>query len=287
MIRFRLLLAFAAAFLLAGSLGCGGAASSQPDTASGEEGLDVVAFVDDFMAARQQGLPADEFLSAKARAAYAEHAGGLWLHDDALPGGPGGKFADFSTQLSPGGEDAWTVEVRTRVRWMGEAKPSEMVEELTIEGNKIVAAKRTDDLSDDGLPLPVAEKRQAIYGAAVKQDYDALGSLLDPETFNYSFGESGDPISYWRRQEKAEIPLLGDMLPSVLHTRFGRNEDIYVWPSAAAKEASEWTESDVQSMRDADYTDDDIASFEQFGGYTGWRAGIRSDGTWLYFISGD
>jgi hypothetical protein len=287
MIRFRLLPAFAAALLLAASLGCGGAASSQPDTSSGEEGLDVIELVDDFMAARQQGLPADEFLSAEARAAYAEHEGGLWLHDDKLPGGPGGKFEDFSTDVSPGGEDASTAKVRTRVRWIGDAKPSEMVEELTIEGNKIVAAKRTDDLSDDGLPTAVAEKREAIYKAAVQQDYETLATLLDPETFNYSFGDSGDPIGYWRRQEKAEIPLLGDILPGVLHTRFGRNEDIYVWPSAAAKEASEWTEADVQSMRDAGYTDDDIASFEQFGGYTGWRAGIRSDGPWLYFISGD
>ena len=287
MTPFRLWPAVAAAFLLAASLGCGGAASSQPDTGSGEEGLDVIGLVDDFMAARQKGLPADEFLSARARAAYGKHEGGLWLHDDTLPGGPGGKFEDFSTDVSPGGEDAWTAEVRTRVRWIGDAKPSEMVEELTIEGDKVVAAKRTDDLSDDGLPTAVAEKRQAIYKAAVQQDYDVLGSLVDPETFSYSFGESGDPTGYWRRQEEAEVPLLGDILPGVLHTRFGRHEGIYVWPSAAAKEAPEWTEADVRSMRDAGYTDEDIASFKEFGGYTGWRAGIRADGTWLHFISGD
>lgn len=288
MIRFRLLVPFAAALLLAASLGCGSAGSSQPDTGSGEEGLDVIAFVDDFMAARQQGLPADEFLSAEAQAAYAEHEGGLWLHDDTLPGGPGGKFADFSTELSPGGEDGWTAEVRTRVRWMGDAKPSEMVEELTIEGNKIVAAERTDDLSDDGLPTAVAEKREAIYKAAVQQDYKTLGTLLDPATFSYSFGEQGDPIGYWQRQEKAEIPILGDILPTVLHTRFGKNEDIYVWPSAAAKLPSEWTNEDVEAIREAGYTDADIKSFkEQAGGYVGWRVGIRADGTWLYFISGD
>ena len=286
MVLFRLLLAVAVAFLLAAPLGCGDS-DSEPPAGSGEEGLDVVALVDDFMSARQQGLPADEFLSAEARAAYAEHEGGLWLHDDTLPGGPGGKFEDFSTEVSPGGEDAWTAEVRTRMRWIGDVKPSDMVEELTIEGDKIVAAKRTDDLADDGLPLVVAETRERIYRAAVAHDYDALGALVDPETFNYSFGEKGDPIGYWRRQEKSEIPILGDILPGVIHTHFGRTENIYVWPSAAAKLPSDWTEADVQAMHQAGYTDDDIGSFRQFGGYTGWRVGIRSDGTWLYFISGD
>jgi hypothetical protein len=287
MVRFRFLVAVAVALLLAVPLGCGNSAS-EPPAASGEEGLDVVALVDDFMAARQQGLPADEFLAGEARAAYTKHEGGLWLYDDTLPGGPGGEYEDFSTEVSPGGEEAWTAEVRTSVRWTGEAKPTDMVEELTIAGDKIVAAKRTDDLADDGLPTAVAEKREAIYRAAVKQDYDALEALLDPETFSYSFGGSGDPIGYWREHEEgAESPVIGDTLPMVLHTRFGRTEDIYVWPSAAAKEAPDWTKADVASMRDAGYADEDIDSFKEFGGYTGWRAGIRADGTWIYFIAGD
>jgi hypothetical protein len=265
MVRFRFLLAVASAFLVAGVSGCGESAS-EPPASSGAEGVDVVALVDDFMAARQQGLPADEFMSAEARAAYAEHEGGLWLHDDTLPGGPGGEYQDFSTEVSPGGEDAWTAEVRTSVRWTGDAKPNDIVEELTIAGDKIVAAKRTDDLADRGLPTEVAEKREAIYRAAVKQDYEALEFLLDPETFSYSFGGSGDPIGYWREQEEAEVPLLGDILPGVLHTRFGRTEDIYVWPSAAAKEASDWTRADLESMREAGYANEDIESFKEFGG---------------------
>jgi hypothetical protein len=266
--------------------GCGGAAEDQAAQSPGEEGLDVLAFVERFMEARQQGMPAEEFLDAAVQTAYARHEGGLWLHDDTLPGGPGGEFREFTVDVSPA-EDAWSVEVRTRIAWKGDAPPSEMVEVLTVASDTVLEARRTGDTGDEGLPVPVAEKRQAIYGAAVKQDYDALGSLLDPETFSYSFGESGDPLGYWRRQEKAEIPLLGDILPGVLHTRFGRNEEIYVWPSAAAKEAPDWTRADVESMREAGYSDEDIESFEEFGGYTGWRAGIRADGTWLYFIAGD
>ena len=222
-----------------------------------------------------------------ALAAYEDHDGGLWLYDDSLPGGPGGQFERFSVEQSKVERAPQKVVVRIHVLWNGDAEPSDMVEELTVESGAIIEARRTDGPGRDGLPFEVAMTREDIYRAAVANDYGALRSLIDLEAFSYSFGEEGDPIGYWRQQEEAEVPLLGDILPMVLHTRFGMNENIYVWPSAAAREASEWTEADVQSMRDAGYTDDDIASFEQFGGYTGWRAGIRADGTWLYFIAGD
>jgi hypothetical protein len=283
-----MLLTVVGALLLAAPLACGGSepgVDAGTGTGSGEQGLDALALVERFMQARQEGLPADEFMAPEVQTAYARHEGGLWLHDDTLPGGPGAEFEEFAATVSPGA-DAWMVEVRTRLAWAGDARPSEMVELLTVGSDTVLEARRTD-ASDGGLPLAVAEKRQAIYGAAVKQHSEALASLLDPDTFSYSFGESGDPIGYWRRQEESEIPILGDILPGVLGTRFGLNEDIYVWPSAAAKEAPEWTRADVKSMRNAGYTDDDISSFRQFGGYTGWRAGIRADGTWLYFISGD
>jgi hypothetical protein len=266
---------------------CGGepAANEVPTQAAGEP--DVAAFVTDFMEARQQGLPADEFLSAEAKAGYEEHVTGLWLYDDSLPGGPGGEYERFSVEESGAEGQPRRVVVRIHVAWVGDAEPSEMVEFLTVRSGIIVDAKRTDDPADDGLPLVVAQKREAIYKAAVKHDYEALESLLDPKTFSYSFGESGDPIGYWRRQEKTEFPLIGDMLPGVLHTRFRKNEDIFMWPSATAKEPAAWTEADLESMRKLGYTEKDIRSFEQYGGYTGWRAGIRADGTWLFFISGD
>lgn len=255
---------------------------------------DVIRFVERFMQARQGGLPVDEFLSAEARAAYEEHTKGLWLHDDSLPGGPGGEYARFSVEAdTDASEPDWQTKVRIRVSWDGDAAPSEIAELLTVgvdsQGALVVLdARRNDDSADDGLPQAVAETREAIYRAAVGHDYKALRSLLDPETFSYSLGEEGDPISYWRRQEKSEIPVVGDTLPHILHTRFGQNEGIYVWPSATSKLPQDWTEADIASMRDAGYTDRDIKAFEeQIGGYAGWRVGIRADGTWLYFIAGE
>jgi hypothetical protein len=262
-----------------------------------EGGGEVEAFVEAFMKARQAGLPADEFLSSEAKRAYDRHKTGLWLYDDTLPGGPGGEYARFSIdelrQFSVDTNLSWQAFVRIRVQWDGDASASEVVEVLTIDSGPadkllVVEARRTDDPADDGLPLAVAETRQKIYRAGVAQDYEALRSLLDPETFNYSLGEEGDPIGYWQRQEKAEIPILGDILSGVLHTRFGKNEDIFTWPSATSKLPQDWTEADIESMREAGYTDRDIRTFrEQIGGYAGWRVGIRADGTWLYFISGE
>jgi hypothetical protein len=266
------------------------AACSREDSGdqTANDASEVVRFVERFMKARQAGLPADEFLSGEAQTAYERHATGLWLYDDTLPGGPGGEYQRFSIAAGrEGGQRSWTLEVRIQVRWVGDAPPSEMVEVLTVRPGVVVDARRTDDLTDDGLPSAVAETRQAIYRAAVTHNYKALRSLLDPETFSYSFGESGDPIGYWRKQEEAEVPLVGDILPGVLHTRYGRIEDLYVWPSAAAKEPSAWTEEDLESMRKAGSTDEEIRLFEQYGGYTGWRAGIRADGVWLSFVAGD
>jgi hypothetical protein len=288
----RLLIAIAVALTLIGSLGACGTDEVQeqtvPETSAAHGEAEVEALIDRFMKARQAGLPADEFLSADAQAVYEEHSTGLWLYDDTLPGGPGGEYESFSIQaVDETATDTWKVELQIRVRWLGDAPPSEILEVLAVTPGVVVEARRDDDLDDDGLPLAVAETREKIYRAAVAHDYETLRSLVDPETFSYSFGESGDPIGYWREQEEAEVPILGDILTGVLHTRFGKTEDIFMWPSGAAKEPSEWTEADREAMREAGSTDEEIRLFEQYGGYTGWRAGIRANGTWLFFIAGD
>ena len=301
-------MAAAIALILVGALGaCGGdegpAQTARPtnDAPGSEDEAEAEAFVARFMKARQAGLPVDEFLSARAQAAYEEHATGLWLHDDTLPGGPGGEYHRFSIDelrvFTVEGFTSWQAFVRISVAWLGDAPPSEMVEVLTLAPGRNVAGEKTelvvleavrsDDAADDGLPLAVAETRQKIYKAAVAHDYKALRSLLDPETFTYSFGGSGDPIGYWREQEQAEVPILGDILTGVLHTRFGTAEGIFMWPSAAAKEPSEWTEADREAMRRAGSTEEEIRLFEQSGGYGGWRTGIRADGTWIFFVAGD
>lgn len=145
----------------------------------------------------------------------------------------------------------------------------------------------TDEKPKSALPEPVAQKRDAIDAAAKRLDYAALGRLLDPKTFSYSFGETGDPIEYWRRLEReGEVPVLGDYLPTVLAAPVGRRANIYVWPAVHAKKPSRWTAADRRWLRSL-YTAREVRAFEQAGAYLGWRAGIRRDGKWLFFIAGD
>jgi hypothetical protein len=149
------------------------------------------------------------------------------------------------------------------------------------------AAATTDGGAGLALPPAVERTRDAIVDAARAFDYEALAALLDPATFSYSFGESGDPIGYWRTlEEEGEVPILGDFLPVVLSMHVGKQDDVYVWPAAHAKEPSAWTEEDLADMRQL-YTDEEIRGFEDFGGYAGYRVGIREDGTWLFFVAGD
>jgi hypothetical protein len=137
------------------------------------------------------------------------------------------------------------------------------------------------------LPADVAQKRDAISVAAKRLDYVALGRLLDPTSFSYSFGESGDPIGYWRRLEhKGEVPIIGDYLPAVLGAPVGRRANVYVWPAAHAKRPSRWSAADRRWLRTL-YSAGEIRAFERAGAYLGWRAGIRRDGKWLFFIAGD
>ena len=137
------------------------------------------------------------------------------------------------------------------------------------------------------LPAAVAAKREAIVTAAHAMDYDRLRTLLDPAHFSYSFGESGDPVGYWRRlEEEGEVPILGDDLPVVLSGPFARRGNIYVWPRAYAKKPSEWSAAERRWLENF-YTEEEIRGFERAGAYLGWRAGIRKDGTWLFFVEGD
>ena len=55
---------------------------------------------------------------------------------------------------------------------------------------------------------------------------------------------------------------------------------------APVRDDGGWTEDDLAPLRQL-YTKADIDGFVQAGGYLGYRAGIREDGTWLFFVSGD
>ena len=154
-------------------------------------------------------------------------------------------------------------------------------------GNDDERGATTTSTGAEELPAAVADKRDAIVAAAHALDYQRLESLLDPATFSYSFGERGDPIGYWRRLEReGHVPIIGDYLPLILAGPFARRGNVYVWPSVFGRPPSRWTAEERRRLRNF-YSEAEIRSFERLGDYLGWRVGIRRDGTWLFFVSGD
>lgn len=262
------------------------------------EAARVEAFVNDFMDQRRRIRIVDSFVSADVLEAYEAHEDGLWLYDDSIPGGPGALFEDVTVDSVTNAGETWDVIVRIGVTWLGDSPPGEIVEALTVGAGKPVSgperplvvldAARTEATPEQALPLEVALTRTRVQLSALGQHWEDLEALLDPETFSYSFGEDGDPIGYWQRLEaEAHVPIIGDILPTTLGSRYAKSHGIYTWPAAAAKLYKEWTEEDFEDLRRLGYTDRDIQTFEDFGGYLGYRVGIETDGTWVFFVSGD
>lgn len=148
--------------------------------------------------------------------------------------------------------------------------------------------------STPGVPDAVQRTRQAIVDAAIACDYAALAELAatGDSSFTYSFGGGADPAEHWRRLEDEgaeDRPLryLVELLRAPHGVREVEGRTVYAWPSAFTyDEWDEVPEADRAALRPL-YGDEDFASFEQFGGYVGYRIGIAEDGEWLYFVAGD
>ena len=137
------------------------------------------------------------------------------------------------------------------------------------------------------LPRAVARTHTALLAAADSGDYERLRPLIrTPFSYKHSAAAGGGPIAYWQELERRggarPIVVLRDLL-RLPHTL---ERGVYVWPFAVAKRRGELTGAERRLLRRVggeDLSDD----FGQGSGYLGWRAGIESDGDWVFFIAGD
>ena len=137
--------------------------------------------------------------------------------------------------------------------------------------------------TEAGVPAAVAVKRAAMLRAARAKDYDALARLADP-TFRYTFGSDvpGGPAAYWRQAEqRGEQPL--EALAAVLQMPYTLSSGMYVWPFAYDKTADQITQYEAQLLSRIPPGGTSVGP----EGYLSWRAGIRPDGSWIYFVAGD
>ena len=134
-----------------------------------------------------------------------------------------------------------------------------------------------------GLPSAVAQKHAEILRAAEAGDHDALARLA-ASNFAYTFGASvaGGPAAYWRKAEqRGERPL--EALAAVLTLPYTLSGGIYVWPFAYDKSPDELTPYGENLLNEIPNGGSALGP----QGYLGWRAGIRPDGSWIYFVAGD
>jgi hypothetical protein len=137
------------------------------------------------------------------------------------------------------------------------------------------------DEDASALPPPVAAKRAQLLAAARSGDEEAVAALADPDEFTYTFGGAfpGGPAAYWRdAAQRGQDPL--EALVAVLELPPTLATGHYVWPFAYDKTADTLTDYERGLLEPLETT---------FAGeaYLGWRAGIRPDGRFVFFVAGD
>ena len=147
-----------------------------------------------------------------------------------------------------------------------------------------------DELQGD-LPALVAAMRADLLAASAACDFARLGAMAEANGTSYTFGGDTDPGVFWRDLEaNGETPLaamvrLLNLEPALFDV--GEGIVFYVWPAVYA--LSDWADAtDVQRRELAGiFGADQLAGWDSFGGYVGYRVGITTDGRWSFFVAGD
>ncbi len=146
-----------------------------------------------------------------------------------------------------------------------------------------VVTEHTPTVVADAVPAAVETTRAAIAAAADRRDLVALRKLIPTDGFTYSYGGAypGGAIAYWEHLEKTSAARPFETLARIMRLPYSLRQGLYVWPFAYGTPKGELTEYERGCSADlaASYAGED---------YYGWRAASgRTDGTWVFFVSGD
>ena len=145
------------------------------------------------------------------------------------------------------------------------------------------------EMDSDGIPSPVAARRQELIDAAVACDYRELGRLARQTGVDIRIEGEVVPVRQWREREHDAQPILRPLagILSLQHVRrTGDGGAEFVWPNAV-----DWPFADVADARDRQALievvgENGIFGWSEAGGYAGWRTSIGADGAWLTFWYG-
>ena len=165
------------------------------------------------------------------------------------------------------------------------AQPGETLRNRSVVDHaaSTIAFFEPEPVAVSGLPEPVEQTHAALLAAAEAHDEQALEALIEPSEFRYTFGEDvpGGALAFWRttKEQTGTDPI--DTLARVLKLPYVLSQGLFVWPFAYDKEPGEMSEYELSLL--GDLMPEGVTDV----GYLGWRAGIRPDGRWVFFIAGD
>jgi hypothetical protein len=153
---------------------------------------------------------------------------------------------------------------------------------VTVTMPVTTTVESTTTVADGTLPTAVETTRAAIAAAAEARDVGALRQLIPKAGFTYSYGGPypGGAIAYWEHLEKTSRERPFETLARIMRLPYSLRQGLYVWPFAYGTAKGELTEYERGLLGDlvTSYVGED---------YYGWRSGIRPDGAWVFFVSGD
>jgi hypothetical protein len=136
------------------------------------------------------------------------------------------------------------------------------------------------------LPPDVAATAQRIYDAAKAKDFDALGELIHPTTFDYNLDPGTDPIPALRAD-----PSQLDVIVAILEMPPTSREiegtgTFFFWPSLVNSNFSALSALEREGLAALGYSDREVRLMIDGGnGYQGPRLAIDEDGVWRNFIT--
>ncbi len=170
----------------------------------------------------------------------------------------------------------------------GEIVTVQVTQPVKAGSGGIWVITRADHVVETTLPTAVAATRRAIIAAASTGDWAALSKLAPYGRFSCSFAAIRDCVGYWKDAEASGRWHPLHTLLTILGMPWTRQGQYYYWPFAFTKDPAALTAQDRITLS-ALYPNIDAAirGWERFGGYFGFRTGIRRDGNWMSFVEGD
>ena len=160
--------------------------------------------------------------------------------------------------------------------------------EPEIAGNGSTPATTEEAVSQEAPPTPVQRRRRILLDAAAEGNYATLAAQIPEQGFTYTYGAPfpGGPIAYWKQVAGERDPSPLAVLEAILAMPYTKVGDKYVWPFAYDRDPALLTNDELDMLARV-ASPEEIRQWQESGHYLGWRAGIRSDGTWVFFVAGD